>query len=303
MHETLVQSFKTSFGRPIMKRFYSILWALLLIGFVVPVNADVTSIAPSDDMYTDPDHSGSPVGELWVANYEPTGNYQRIMMKFDLNEFSGETINSATLNINRFFGCPSGDPTNVNLYMITQDWMETTWPSDQHIAHGDSIWASYVFSVNGWHEIDITSLVQAWTDGTIENFGLVIQALPYNKFTKCYSKEASSESVRPYLEIDHEASSIEPRHTVGQIRDYTLETYPNPFNSTTQIHLQIATGGHVKLAVYNLLGQEIAELHHGHIAAGSYSVKFNADNLPSGIYFVRLQAPAGIVTEKIVLMK
>ncbi len=286
-----------------MRRFHSFAWALLLIGFVTSANADITSIIPSDDMYTDPEHSGNPMDQLWVADYEPTGNYQRIMLKFDLNEFTGETINSATLNLYRFFGCPSGDPTNVNIFVVTQDWTESTWPSNQHIAHGDSVWASYVFSANGSHAIDITSLVRAWIEGSIENFGLVLKALPYNKFTKCYSKEASNENLRPYLELDHEASYSVPKQTIGWIRDYALETYPNPFNSTTRINFQIAIGGNVKLTVHNLLGQEIAELHNGSLSAGSYSVALNADGLPSGIYFVRLQTSVGIDTEKIVLMK
>ncbi len=286
-----------------MKNFISFTLSLLLIGLIASANADIIKIYPSDDMYSDPDHSGAhSINELWVANYSPAGHYQRIMIKFNLSQIGGYTINSASLNLYRFFGCPGGDPTSVSIYEIVQDWNESSWPPDQHISHGTTIRKSYVFSANGWHNIDITTLVQAWQDSSINNYGLVIEALSNNKFTKCYTKEVSNQSLRPYLEVDYNTVGIIEQKR-GQIAESFLEAYPNPFNLSTQINFRIISREYVTLSVYNILGQKAAELQKRFLTAGNYSVTFDASNLPSGVYFVLLHAGERITTKKIMLIK
>ncbi len=193
-----------------MKHFIIFSLALLLVGFAASAIADTVTLTPTGDMYTDPDHAtGHPIGELWTADWPPPNNHQRIMMKFDLSQLSGAIIDNAVLKVNRFFGCPSGDPTTTNFYDITQDWDENTWPENQHIAHGTTVWTIYVFSVNGWHTIDLTSLVQSWNTGTLPNYGFVIQAIN-SKFSKFYSKEASNQSLRPYLEVEYQPAVNNP---------------------------------------------------------------------------------------------
>lgn len=86
------------------------------------------------------------------------------------------------------------------------------------------------------------------------------------------------------------------------------QNYPNPFNPETDIRYQIPEGGHVQLAVYNVLGQKITNLVDGHRAAGSYTVRWlgtdqSGRSLGSGIYFYRLQAGDFSETRKMVLMK
>ena len=57
------------------------------------------------------------------------------------------------------------------------------------------------------------------------------------------------------------------------------------------------------LKVYNLIGQEVAVLINSNLAAGSYEVSFNAENLSSGIYFYTLQAGKFKQTKKMLLLK
>ncbi|NUM60663.1 MAG: T9SS type A sorting domain-containing protein [Ignavibacteriaceae bacterium] len=77
-------------------------------------------------------------------------------------------------------------------------------------------------------------------------------------------------------------------------KDFVLyQNYPNPFNPSTRISFQISDFGFVSLKVYDILGNEIAVLVNGNLAAGEYEVEFNINSvenrdLTSGIYFYQL---------------
>jgi hypothetical protein len=85
---------------------------------------------------------------------------------------------------------------------------------------------------------------------------------------------------------------------------FTLyQNYPNPFNPTTTISYDLPVRAHVKLTVYNILGQDVATLVDSEQEPGRYDVKFDASGLPSGIYFYTLQTPYFTKTNKMVLIK
>jgi hypothetical protein len=86
--------------------------------------------------------------------------------------------------------------------------------------------------------------------------------------------------------------------------EYTLEqNYPNPFNPSTKINYNVPEAGNVKLAVYNIVGEEVAVLVNGYTQAGSFDVTFNASNLPSGVYLYKLQSANSVQTKKMILLK
>jgi len=88
------------------------------------------------------------------------------------------------------------------------------------------------------------------------------------------------------------------------IKEYSLSNnYPNPFNPSTTISYSVPEIEFVTLKVYDVLGNEISILVNEEKPVGSYEVDFNATELPSGIYFYRLQAGSFVETKKMVLMK
>ncbi len=82
-----------------------------------------------------------------------------------------------------------------------------------------------------------------------------------------------------------------------------MQNYPNPFNPSTVITYQIPSVGKVTLKIYDVLGREVATLVNGVKNPGSYEVKFDAGNLPSGAYFYTLRSGNYVQTSKLLLLK
>jgi hypothetical protein len=85
---------------------------------------------------------------------------------------------------------------------------------------------------------------------------------------------------------------------------YSLEqNYPNPFNPNTTINYSIQEDGLVKLAVYNLLGEEITVLLNNEQKAGKYEIMFDASELSSGVYMYRMESNNFLSIKKMILIK
>ncbi len=81
------------------------------------------------------------------------------------------------------------------------------------------------------------------------------------------------------------------------------QNYPNPFNPSTTIRFQLQAAGDVRLAVYDLLGREVAVLVNERKSPGSYQVKFVAAGQSSGVYFYRLTTGNFVQTHKMLLVR
>ncbi|MAT58706.1 MAG: hypothetical protein CMF23_12110 [Ignavibacteriae bacterium] len=81
------------------------------------------------------------------------------------------------------------------------------------------------------------------------------------------------------------------------------QNYPNPFNPTTSIEYSVPSSEYVSLKVYDILGNEVAQLVNESKNAGKYEVKFDASNLTSGIYIYKIQAGSFNQVRKMMLIK
>lgn len=91
--------------------------------------------------------------------------------------------------------------------------------------------------------------------------------------------------------------------------EFALEqNYPNPFNPSTRILFALPQAGKASLSIYNMLGQKIATLVDGTLAAGTHAVTWNGRDarglqMPSGVYFYSLKTSSFTATKRMILLK
>ena len=88
------------------------------------------------------------------------------------------------------------------------------------------------------------------------------------------------------------------------IGDFNLNpSYPNPFNPNTTISFDVNQYSDIAINIYNINGEVVENLFSGFKSAGSYSIDWKANNLPSGVYFVNVNTESLSATQKITLLK
>ena len=97
-----------------------------------------------------------------------------------------------------------------------------------------------------------------------------------------------------------------PENTVMNVQkptEYVLTNFPNPFNPSTTICYALPKSCHVKISVYNTIGELVEELVNEDKNAGTYAVKFDGSRLASGLYIYRIETGDFVSTKKMVLVK
>jgi len=89
-----------------------------------------------------------------------------------------------------------------------------------------------------------------------------------------------------------------------KVTSYQLKpNFPNPFNSVTWIEYYLPRAEPIRIAVYNVMGQLVQVLYSGKQTAGFHSIRWDARNLPSGVYFYSLKATSYQATRKCVVIR
>ncbi len=143
------------------------------------------------------------------------------------------------------------------------------------------------------------------SDDALKGMGTSSTGQSYNFVdTKVKSGETYNYKIQSVSTDGATADLVTLRITVSLPGDYALyQNYPNPFNPSTVISYKLAALSDVTLKVYDVLGRAFKTLVHERQDAGEHSVTFNAANLPSGVYFYRLQAGTFAETKKLIVLR
>lgn len=153
---------------------------------------------------------------------------------------------------------------------------------------------------NGWQNVSTTPMTKIntiWTLTMMVPDGTTMLDFVFNNGSGAWDNNNSQD----YHVAVVAPTSIDERESPSGI---TLQqNFPNPFNPATIIRWTMDEGRWTKLAIYDLLGREVAVLADGVYPAGRHSVRFDAGSLPSGMYLYRLEAGGTILARTMLFLK
>jgi len=91
--------------------------------------------------------------------------------------------------------------------------------------------------------------------------------------------------------------------TTGLAKTELFQNYPNPFNPTTQINFNLSSPTNVKISVFNVIGEKVAELVNKKMSAGMHKINFTASDLPTGVYIYKIETANYNKSMKMLLLK
>jgi len=164
------------------------------------------------------------------------------------------------------------------------------------------------FPVTGYkvmRKLNAGAFEQIWT-GTNTSFSEVPSILgQYHYYVQTLYDEGESQPSETYSIIFPFPANPEP--PVPPVTKLHAN-YPNPFNPSTTISFDLATGGHTKLTIFNLRGQIVKTIHDTDLSAGIYQYVWDGKDdsnrrVSSGVYFFKLSSPHYNKTRKMLLLK
>ena len=265
--------------------------------------------APNDGFIGKINNLGEP---LWFKKYGTQNGDDIIYGLKELN--NGDLIATGQVD---------WDVPYLNLWLLKFNSLgDTLWTRSFFAQRGNSIiqTADNGFAIVGLGHLDLPT-----TKGSVlfktDEYGNLIWNQNYGWIGNGQLYSISSIDGRSYIlggytdaigagEYDFLIIKTEPDYVTqiinqgGFTQHYTLEqNYPNPFNPSTIIKYQISEMNFVSLKVYDVLGNEIISLVNEEKPIGSYEVKFEANDLPSGVYLYQLKAGKFIQSKKMTLLK
>jgi hypothetical protein len=259
------------------------------------------------------------------------------LLSWDLTSIpSGSIIESVDITVN----VTNASTYEYEFYEMKQPWVEgaATWNeyasglswevagADGSGDRGSTVLGVITAAITGLQTLSLNAsgvaMVQSWVDNPASNHGFII--LDYNNSNGLdfSSREKGTASLRPKLTVTYSGGSqakiAQPPRSESEATALSTETlpqtvtlnpsYPNPFNLETRIEYALPEPGQVRLAIYNIVGQQVRTLADEIQPAGFRSVLWNGRDdfgreVGSGTYFIRLMVGRQSFVRKILLQK
>ncbi|MDF1613051.1 glycoside hydrolase family 3 C-terminal domain-containing protein [Stygiobacter electus] len=139
-------------------------------------------------------------------------------------------------------------------------------------------------------------------NGNIEKW-IVNETARYIKLTGIKRGTLYGYSIYEFEVYNRTSSSVDNYNNELPTNFELYQNYPNPFNPSTTINFKIPKSGHVKLNVYNSIGELVTNLIDNIMPAGNHSITFDANRLPSGVYIYTISTNNIISSKKMMLIK
>ncbi|MBI5403748.1 MAG: T9SS type A sorting domain-containing protein [Ignavibacteriae bacterium] len=235
-------------------------------------------------------------GANWTVQYRDSGQYSATINTVQfINEYTGYAIGYKYYDKTVFYKTTNGGTNwdtiifnhnrNYSLFFLNPNtgwisgWCSTDSSSIYYTINGGSNWQkqfkNYTYSVS---RLNFINSLYGWA------------VLGYN------SSNILRTTTGGVVFVNNISSEIPEKYSLSQ-------NYPNPFNPSTNLKYQIKDSRFVTLKVYDITGKEITTLVNEKQSPGTYEVKFEAGDLPSGVYFYKLTTEDYSETRKMILLK
>ncbi|MCX6170154.1 MAG: T9SS type A sorting domain-containing protein [Ignavibacteriales bacterium] len=228
------------------------------------------------------------------VTYSPSGEYIQTVYHYSNGAFSGMSYIKYLKKDKGGIGTATLSATNSGYYTSTVETGEILKVTLE--IKGKFLWNAAFGNDYTEFQLYLSS------SGIIQNFACRVYPAftppaTWRKFTYDSCTSITIEKWQP--------TKVEEPELQSSPKSFSLfQNYPNPFNPTTIISYSIVEDSYVKLKVFNLIGEEVKILVDGRQKSGKYSVELTAQNLPSGLYFYRMQAGNSYqAVRKMILLK
>lgn len=291
----------------------------------VPLMQDTTAEQPNPVLFT----TGQKSEGMWATRFAVPSSGDAVLSKvslafYYLSQFTNGPPNDAprdfTLHV--WGQGPAGRP-GEEIFSVTLDDprpYQLGVPRDTYDRFTVDL-ADYQETLSNLPDTIFVGISEAGTD---ENY-MVLAPAPYDDHNTSFigKQTFTGASWTPLWDLElsngtslkHSTFPIRAIFLIPKERDTTIveptpadsltlsANYPNPFNSQTQINFSLPSDGHVRLTVYNVLGRRVAVLVDRPLTSRQYTVRVNAANWASGVYFYVLEFGGRRLSRKMVLVK
>ncbi len=181
----------------------------------------------------------------------------------------------------------AGDNVNIQWHIV--------------IDHGPCVWQLYFSSDGGttWQpivmELPKTQLQYTWTVPNIATAQGRVKVMQDNATGPDYEDQSGDFTITTAAGIGGKDNPV---------REFSLfAAYPNPFNNSTTISFELPQRDHVQLEVFDITGRKVETLIDRDMSAGDHSVRWDADEFSSGVYFYRIVAGEFSQIRRLTLLK
>ncbi|MFZ1321037.1 MAG: YCF48-related protein [Ignavibacteria bacterium] len=188
---------------------------------------------------------------------------------------------------------------------INSSDMGSNWLYEEFQVFGIANTIAYRTPEEGWISLGIVDSFLVTTNGG-QNWNLTGTPQQSNIYDITFSSNRNGWAVGNngvILKYNSSLVSVNNLNSVNPESFILQQNYPNPFNPKTVINYELRVTSNAKLRVFDVLGNEVAELVNEKQNAGSYSVEFDGSGFASGIYFYKLTAGEFSETKRMILLK
>ena len=171
--------------------------------------------------------------------------------------------------------------------------------SDSLVMNANGVVGAVQMTLSHGNDFSIELTDNAFLSGshTADNQTILVVVLPESGELFSSTGEYTIDEVVAATEEGYIATSTMP------VSFNLSDAYPNPFNPSTSLDIELSYASNVSIVAYNVMGQMVSVLHDGNMGAGMHAITWDAADLASGMYIIKAEVANEVISKKVMLLK